>query len=401
MRIVRHLCLALFGWLCLGVPSVLLAEESLFDPISPILKPVLEPSVANVLRTYRNQRKYTDDDFPMSAERFAAFRAELIDRLVETLGMRDWVIRAPKGKKSPIADRFRDRVLQTIQHHDVTMEIHVVEIPETGDKVPMVLCLPKGKGRHPGVCCFSGHTTHGLKDLVLDLDSYQHGMATRLAQAGFASIAVEKIDAGYLSRDFVKGVDENEIATFRLAWGRVTRAHQLMACLAASEILATHPRVDETHIGATGVSLGGWLSVQTATLTDRITAVADFGVKTMMIPDGIEPGEFQGLRDLCHILPGMLSLGDRNLLPLAYCPRPMLAGHGRRDAGSMRDAPLHYRKLYQQQYQELGRSDHYEYHVHDGGDVMPHQTVIDYFRRQFQVGQQPGGANNRVSETKQ
>ena len=107
------------------------------------------------------------------------------------------------------------------------------------------------------MCVFSGYTTHRLHDLVINPDSYQQGVAVRLAQAGFASIAVEKIDTGYLSRHGTKGNDENVAATLMLSWDSVLRSHQLRACLAATEILASHSRVDETRIGATGVSLGG------------------------------------------------------------------------------------------------------------------------------------------------
>ena len=320
----------------------------------------------------------------MPKKQFDRFRTEIVTRLQEVLGLSDWVVRKPKGKISPISNRFKDRLLKTIEHHEIQMEVHVVEIPETGDTVPMVVCLPRARGRHPGVCVFSGHSRHGLRDLVLDLDSYQRGMATRLAKAGFVSIAVEKIDTGYLSRNFISGVDEDEIATTRLGMGRVTRSHQLMACLAACEVLAVHPRVDETRIGATGVSLGGWLSVQTALFTDRIKTVADFGRKTRSILPGMPPDEFRGLRDLCHILPGMLSLCDRNLLSLAHCPRPMLAGHGRKDSGSHREGPIRFQQLYERQYAALGSADRFEYQIHEGGDSMPDQVVIDYFRRQFE-----------------
>jgi dienelactone hydrolase len=264
------------------------------------------------------------------------------------------------------------------------MEIHAVEFPETGLVVPMVLCLPNEGSIKPGVCVYSGHSRHGLRDLVLDLQSYQRGIAVRLAQAGFVTIAVEKIDTGYLSRDGKVGVDEKEVASFGLLWGKLVRAHQLMACLAASEILAGHLVVDETRIGATGVSLGGWLSVQTALLTDRIGAVADFGRKTLTVPPGMSVEAFKGMPDLCHILPGTLALCDRHILSLAYCPRPMLAGHGRKDADSHTQGPSHYRDLYASQYEALGHADRFEYLIHDGGDTMPEQAAIEYFRRQFE-----------------
>lgn len=357
------------------------------DPLRPLLRPELTPLVDVVLDNYRGNRKYDDSQFPLPPDEYAAFQREVIDRFVATLQLEDWTVRSPEGKLSPIADRFLDRLVRTVKSNGVVLEVHAVRFPESGLVVPMVVCLPDGDDVVPGVCVFSGHSKHGLRDLVLDLDSYQRGVAVRLAQAGLASIAVEKIDTGYLSRDGVSGVDENPVALTLLHWGPVTRAHQLRACLAASEILATHPRVDPARIGATGVSLGGWLSIQTALLSDRITAVADFGRKTMTIPPDVTADEFKGPADLCHILPGMLSLCDRNLLALAYCPRPLLAGHGRRDAGSDREGPLHFERVFAEQYAALGKDAEFEYHVHNGGDDMPAEKVVRWFRGRFGVAE--------------
>ena len=87
-----------------------------------------------------------------------------------------------------------------------------------------------------------------------------------------------------------------------------------MATVAAAEILAAHPRVDETRIGATGVSLGGWLAMQTALLSDRIKAVAEYGTKTVYLGDDVRPQDYTGVNDIRHIIPGTFHLGDRNML---------------------------------------------------------------------------------------
>jgi dienelactone hydrolase len=268
----------------------------------------------------------------------------------------------------------------------VTLEVGVLDIAESGDAVPIVLCLPRIQTPVPGICVFSGHSRHGLRDLTVDLESYQAGIAVRLAQAGFVTIAVEKVDSGYLARDPGDGTDEAPIATLRLAWGRPTRSHQLMACIAAAEVLAGHPRVDPARIGATGVSLGGWLSAETALLSDRIRAVADFGRKTRHLDPAAAAADIQGIRDWCHIHPGMLAVCDRNLVALACCPMPMLAGHGRQDSDSSVQSPASYQALFAAQYRALGCPERYEYLVHDGGDDMPAQPVIDYFHRIFAPG---------------
>ncbi len=329
-------------------------------------------------RRQSRDRKYSDGDFPMPAAAFAGFRDDVATSLVRALGLDGWVVRGTRKSTSPIASRFADRTLATIEQHGVRMEVHTLELVESSLRVPMVVCLPDGTDPRPGIVVLSGHSTHGLRDLVLDLDSYQRGIATRLAQAGFVAAAVEKVDSGYLARAFGAGSDEDALSAALLGLGTTIRAEQLRAALAASEVLARHPRVDRTKLGATGVSLGGWLAIQTALLDDRISAVADFGRKTLgpLAADaGAQP------IDACHVLPGLLTLGDRNLFPLAYAPRPLLAGHGRKDPESARQGPAHYEQLLRAQYEALGRGSSLEYLVHDGGDTMPERAVIDYFSR--------------------
>lgn len=360
------------------------AQVPAVDPVAESLKGKLSSSVAVFLEHHRKQRRYKNVDFPMPRPAFAKFRSDVRGELTRRLGLENWVVRNPVGKASPITERFRDRVLDRKVIHGVPVEIHAVTLEPTGLVVPMVLCLPvKGGVTVPGVCVYSGHTSHGLRDLVVDLDSYQQGVAIRLAQAGIATIAVEKIDTGYLSRNGVKGNDETVIATLQLGRESVLRSHQLRACLAATEILAGHPRVDETRIGATGVSLGGWLSIQTALLNDRIRAVADFGRKTRTIATDMTAARYRGQGDLCHIIPGMLTVCGRNILPLALAPMPMLAGHGIKDAGSHQEYHSNYRDLGERQYAELDAAKHYTYLVHQGGDIMPSAEATAWFRKEF------------------
>ncbi|MGB0580200.1 MAG: dienelactone hydrolase family protein [Limisphaerales bacterium] len=361
--------------------SNLIAAE---DPVAEALEGHLTSSVQVFLDHHRDTRRYKNSHFPLNKAAHDNFKKGFIGSMTRALNLEKWVVRNPKGKASPVANRFRDQVVERKEIHGVSVEIHAVTIEPTGLVVPMVVCLPIGEKPVPGVATFSGHSQSGLHDMVVNLNSYQQGVAIRLAQAGFVSIAVEKVDTGYLSRHGSKGVDEKEIATLLLGHQDVLRSHQLRACIAAVEILATHPGVDEKRIGVTGVSLGGWLAVQTAMFNDRVAAVADFGRKTRTVATGMTAKNYRGQGDLCHLIPGMFALGGRNLHPLVIAPLPMLASHGIKDKGSHAEHMANFRELGEKQYAELGAAENYTYLIHDGGDTMPSADAISWFNRIFE-----------------
>ena len=376
-------------------PSQVGAAEPVEDLLAEVFAKELPSSVESLMAQFRRERKYKVADFPLEPDAFRRFQKEVVSGWTSALGLQEWVVRKPaEGKRSPIADKFKNRIVKRLTlKSGVRLEAHVIEILGTGDQVPVVLCLPpkdKAKdakdNRRPGVVCLPGHGSHGLRDLVFDREGYQRAIAVRLAEAGFAAVAVEKVDSGYLSRSAPSGVDEEAITSFRLGLGKdTTRAIQLMAALAATEILALHPEVDETRIGATGVSLGGWLAIQTALLSDRIGAVAEYATKTVFLGDDIKPEDFTGVGDLCHIVPGSFQLGDRNILMFPYAPRPLLSGHGGpKDRHSHREYQHYYHDVQQAQYKALGKPENYRYHIHNGGHTIPSETVIQFFKEQFE-----------------
>ena len=376
---IRSVASSALSLLLLG--SIWPATGQTSDPLAETLSRELRPAVESLMAEFRGLRKYKSADFPLSAEHFARFQREVVSELARSLDLEDWVVRSPEGKRSPVRHLYRDRVVQRLVHAGVEMEARIVELLPTGHQVPIVVCFPSADEPLPAVAAFPGHGEHPLHDLVFGEDSYQRAICARLARAGFVSVAVEKVDSGYMSRGGPAGVDEREITGFRLAMGSPVRSVQLMATLAAVEILAGHPRVDERRIGATGVSLGGWLAIQTALLNDRIRAVAEYGTKTVYLPDEATSDEFAGISDLCHVIPETFRLGDRNMLLIPFAPRPLLSGHGGpKDRASHGQYERYYRDIFEAQYRVLGKPDAFRYHIHDGGHATHAPTVIEYFR---------------------
>ena len=357
------------------------AASQTADPLAETFSRELRPAVESLIAEFRGLRKYKAADFPLPQERYERFQQEVVTGLAQALHLEDWVVRSPDGKRSPIRHLFRDRIVQRLSSGGVEMEARVIDLLPTGDQVPIVLCFPSGNGPHPAVAAFPGHGEHPLHDLVFGEDSYQRAICAQLARAGFVSVAVEKVDSGYMSRDGSTGVDEKEITGFRLAMGSPVRAVQLMATLAAVEILGANPHVDEGRIGATGVSLGGWLAIQTALLNDRIRAVAEYGTKTVYLTDESTTDEFTGIGDLCHVIPETFRLGDRNLLLIPFAPRPLLSGHGGpKDKNSHSQYERYYKTIYEAQYRALGKPEAFRYHIHDDGHATHAPTVIEFFK---------------------
>jgi hypothetical protein len=95
----------------------------------------------------------------------------------------------------------------------------------------------------------------------------------------------------------------------------------------------------------------GEITSNSAIVQTRLTAV-DHNVDVA----DLQPQQYEGQRDLCHIMPGVLSLSDRSLMPVALAPLPMPAGYGRKDAGSHQEHAANFRTICAAQYQALSAS---------------------------------------------
>ena len=74
----------------------------------------------------------------------------------------------------------------------------------------------------------------------------------------------------------------------------------------------------------------------------------------VFLGDDLQAGEFTGVGDICHIVPGSFQLGDRNMLMFPYAPRPLLSGHGGpKDRNSHRQYERYYLEAYRAQYGQV------------------------------------------------
>ena len=113
------------------------------------------------------------------------------------------------------------------------------------------LFLPKGTGPYPAIVLF-----HSANGGARDFHAYQH-LSAALPDAGVAVLLYDRRGSGASSGDF-------NTATF----------HDLARDgIAAVSYLTTRSDIDHRHIGAWGISQGGWVALLAATLSNDIAFV--------------------------------------------------------------------------------------------------------------------------------
>lgn len=375
------------------------------DPIGKALYGKIPAYAENAVERYKRFRRYSTDDFPMKPEAYAVYREEVRRALINSMTGpsgkgEDWLVMDASKKGSHVLEKFDVEPIETVDVHDSDVELYKMTIHETGDVIPFGMCAPK-KTPAPAVILFSGHTAEGgLRELFVDRDSYQKAMALRLCEQGFVTLALEKPDSGVSTMHFQHrgerweredepgggADDEFETASTFLAIGDyLIPGRQLMANIAALEFLAADERVDHNHIGAAGVSLGGWLTLHTALVNSRIKAVANFGGMWAYIDDTLESGKFErfeGVNDYSQLIPGIWRLGDQNRFILAAAPLVMITGYGELDYPYTEYEGFFF-PVVPQQYEALGASENIEVIRHEQGHTFPVKEVIGFFSRRL------------------
>ena len=370
------------------------------DPIGAAFYGRVPPFLDNIFDRYVRFREYSTDMFPLPPDQYAVFQKKIIDALVQSMTGPDgkgesWVVRNPAGKRSQVLNRFTVKPIDVVEVEGRQIELSTITVHDTGDVIPVAACFPD-RTPAPGVVLFSGHTHYGLRELFIDRQSYQRAMALRLCEAGFATAALEKIDSGIVSEIFQQrgekwraddwADDEFQAATFLLGVGDyLIPGRQLMANIALTEMFAADPRVDHERMGAAGISLGGWLTLQTALVNDRIKVVANYGGMWAYVDHLLEDRvyeNFEGINDYSQLSIGLWRLGDQNRFFLAAAPLVMLWGYGRADA-PYTEYVDYFHPVIEKQYAAIGATENLEVHIHEDGHVMPAEVVTDFLRRRL------------------
>jgi dienelactone hydrolase len=158
-------------------------------------------------------------------------------------------------------------------------------------RVPGLIATPKnGNSKHPIIVLIDG--IGGWKERWWQRDSWNRGrvLIDQLLQAGYAVVMVDAPSSGErrAESDFVDAIRLIRTnAQLRDLIYQAALEHRRLL-----DYLATRSDIDTLRIGALGLSLGGMISFQLATVEPRIRSIVPGLTPLQDIPDLVWPGHF-------------------------------------------------------------------------------------------------------------
>lgn len=204
-----------------------------------------------------------------------------------------------------------------------------------GTEIPAYLFIPgalSGTQRPgPAVVVVPGHvrvSQSGIEQTAGIVDSYQHGNALRLAEAGIVALTFELRGFGELGPPF--NTEHRLVAYNAILNGTFYKAIIAKDIRYAFDLLASLAGVDPERVGITGASYGGEMSVAYAALDERVKAVVFQAYGGTLGPRvGLARGNEKDLH-YCRVIPGGGALFREDFVRL-LAPRPVLGIRGREE----------------------------------------------------------------------
>ncbi len=203
-----------------------------------------------------------------------------------------------------------------------------------GDAVPAFFMFPDDAG-HPVPAILYCHAHGGRYDIGrMELfdgrAALQSAYAADLRDLGCAVLCLELPCFGERREP-----EESALSKSHLWHGRTLFGRMLAELVAGVDYLAAHPGIDETRIGAMGISMGGTHAWWLAAIEPRIRASVNmccFADLECLIATGAHDGHGTYMT-----VPGLLRLTSTGRLAALAAPRPQLVCVGLRDWSTPED----------------------------------------------------------------
>ena len=260
-----------------------------------------------------------------------------------------------------------------------------------GDTVYGYLLMPKGIDTPAPAVLY--HHEHGGKyplgkDAAIRVRENGYAPGLALVAAGFIVMAIDAYGFGERERKGPAGEAESgavtEMSLFKhFLWqGKTLWGMMIHDDLCALAYLRSRPEVNESRIGATGMSLGASRSTWVAALDETIKAVAPISQMTRY-RDFADNGQYR-LHSIYYFVPGVLASGiDMEHIVALTAPRYQLILSGDSDPLSP-IAGIHKIVDYARNvYAEQGAADQFEVELYEGVAHAYLPAMVESMRAAF------------------
>jgi dienelactone hydrolase len=244
--------------------------------------------------------------------------------------------------------------------------------------IPGFLFVPPQAHRAPAILVLPGHVLEGESGIAQTsglVESYQHSVALKLAQAGFVTLTMELRGFGELGRPF--NTEHRLVAYNAILGGSFYKAVVSKDIQFAINFLQGLDQVDPHRIGITGVSYGGEMAVTYAALDERIKVVVFQGGGGAVGPMEAVVGTEADQPHYCHIIPGFNQKFYQEDLPLLIAPRPLLGVRGNQEE---LESTVEFEGIMGKAYRTLGSPEAFRFKKERGGHEYFVRPALEFFR---------------------
>jgi len=327
----------------------------------------------NVARTFEPQFRFNGS----SEQDFSEWKEQLIKDLKEALG------------PMPGKVNLNPEIIWEVEE-DGLIKRRVVFDVEKYMSVPAIVYIPESakKKPAPAILCCHGHGKYG-KDSVMgitsgndpqrekEIEGFNYDYGLQMAKQGYVTLAIDWRGFGERSvKDGYPGRDECNVLYIQAGiMGINLLALDIFDGFCALDYLCSLDCVDDSRIGAMGLSFGGTMTTWISLLDERIKAADIICYSAVFKSFAIRDGNFCG----SQIIPGIFRLCDVPDLHGLIAPRPLLAEIGIHDKFfKVEDATECSRKV-KMIYEAAGVGQNYEVDLFDGDHRFSGNKAFSFF----------------------
>jgi dienelactone hydrolase len=272
-----------------------------------------------------------------TVQEFESYRTAAIRQLRRSLGLDPWPERNP----------LNARVVGSVDRGDFKIEKVIFE-SQPGFLVDALLYLPKkAYFPAPGILSTIGH--YGDDDFFI---WFEQGRCAGLAEKGYVVLTYDPIGQG--ERKWLGNGNHDTLRRKIILSGMEVSGLMFWDSIRAIDYLVSRPEVDPKRIGVTGVSGGGFNTLYTTLLDERVKAAGVDGYTTT-----IEALVKRGGAGCCGYLPNLSRYAEMQDVYSLMAPRRMLILGGYMDIISDRLLPIY--ESARSTYRLYGAEDNLQY----------------------------------------